>query len=510
MSRSNTAPIAVEDLPRSLYRADQVRELDRIAINDLGIPGMVLMERAGLAAFRALRQQWPECTQVAVVCGTGNNGGDGFVLARRALESGLKVKVGLLGETARLKGDALAAYQRLEHSGLSAVPYTKELLQGAEVVVDALFGTGLDRTIEGVRAAALMEMHQLRGGILSIDIPSGLHADTGSVLGVSVRADMTVTFIGLKQGMFTGQGREYCGRIVFDDLAVPAEVYRRLKPAALRIEYRHLVGLLPPRARAAHKGHFGHVLIVGGEQGLAGAVRLAGEAAARVGAGLVSIATRAEHATSIGAPCPELMCHGVASSQDLAPLLARASVIAIGPGLGQSAWARAMLETVLDASALPLVVDADALNLIAQGGHAARKRHSDPGWVLTPHPGEAARLLGHSVSEVQADRFAAIHALGAQYGGNIILKGSGTLVRDETDSIAVAHEGNPGMAVGGMGDVLTGVVAGLLAQGLSLSEAARLGVCVHARAGDIAAEQGERGLLARDLIQVLRSLVNPV
>jgi hydroxyethylthiazole kinase-like uncharacterized protein yjeF len=510
MTVNNTAMIGGEDIPRNLYRAEQVRELDHIAINDLGIPGMVLMERAGLAAFRALRQQWPRRTQITVVCGTGNNGGDGFVVARRALEAGLKVKVGLLGEKARLKGDALAAYQRLEGAGLSAVRYEKALLEGAEVVVDALFGTGLDRTVEGVAATALEDMHQIRGGILSIDIPSGLHADTGSVLGVSARADVTVSFIGLKQGMFTGQGREYCGRVVFDDLAVPAEVYRRLKPAAQRIEYHHLTGLLPPRARAAHKGHFGHVLIVGGAHGLAGAVRLAGEAAARVGAGLVSIATRAEHATVIGAPCPELMCHGVASSEDLAPLLERASVIAIGPGLGQSAWARTMLEAVLGTSDLPLVVDADALNLIAQAGHCAPDHHSGPGWVLTPHPGEAARLLGRSVSEVQADRFAAIQALGAQYGGSIILKGSGTLVWDEEFPIAVAHEGNPGMAVGGMGDVLTGVIAGLLAQGLPLAESARLGVCVHARAGDVAAEHGERGLLARDLIQVLRPLANPV
>lgn len=258
---------------------------------------------------------------------------------------------------------------------------------------------------------------------------------------------------------------------------------------------------LPPRARASHKGDYGHVLVVGGDHGMVGAVRLAGEAAARTGSGLVSIATRAAHAAVIAAVRPELMCHGVECARDLRVLLQRASVIAIGPGLGQSAWAHDMLAAVLQMR-LPRVVDADALNLLAQ--EPMQCDH----WVLTPHPGEAARLLGMTTKQVQADRLQAAQALQQRYGGVCVLKGAGTLVCT-SESVAICEAGNPGMASGGMGDVLTGVIAGLLAQGLSLVDAACAGVYIHAKAGDRAAQEGERGLLASDVMPHLRKLVNP-
>jgi NAD(P)H-hydrate epimerase len=258
---------------------------------------------------------------------------------------------------------------------------------------------------------------------------------------------------------------------------------------------------LPPRARASHKGDYGHVLVVGGDHGMAGAVRLAGEAAARTGSGLVSIATRAAHAAVIAAACPELLCHGVECARDLRVLLQRASVVAIGPGLGQSAWAHDMLAAVLQMR-LPRVVDADALNLLAQ--EPMQCDH----WVLTPHPGEAARLLGMTTKQVQADRLQAAQALQQRYGGVCVLKGAGTLVCT-SESVAICEAGNPGMASGGMGDVLTGVIAGLLAQGLSLVDAACAGVYIHAKAGDRAAQEGERGLLASDVLPHLRKLVNP-
>ncbi len=248
------------------------------------------------------------------------------------------------------------------------------------------------------------------------------------------------------------------------------------------------------------KGHFGHVLVVGGDFCMSGAARLAGEAAARAGAGLVSVATHAEHAAIISAAVPELMCHGVEDSASLMPLLRRASVVAIGPGLGKSPWAQALLGVMLQ-SDLPMVVDADALNLLAI--EPAKKDN----WILTPHPGEAARLLGQTVEEVQSDRTAAAIELQKKYGGVVVLKGAGTVVVDSEEVIGICGEGNPGMASGGMGDVLTGVIAGLLAQGLSLSQAARLGVCLHARAGDSAAEEGQRGLLASDLFPFIRRLV---
>ena len=255
-----------------------------------------------------------------------------------------------------------------------------------------------------------------------------------------------------------------------------------------------------PRKPTDSKGQFGHVLVVGGESGMSGAVRLAGEAAARSGAGLVSVATRTEHAAIISAAVPELMCHGVEGSQSLMPLLHRASVVAIGPGLGQSEWAQTLFGVLLQ-SHLPMVVDADALNLLAA------EPITKDNWILTPHPGEAARLLEQTVDEVQSDRVAAALELQKKYGGVVVLKGAGTVVANSDGIMGICKEGNPGMATGGMGDVLTGVIAGLLAQGVSPDQAARLGVCLHARAGDLAAQEGQRGLLASDLLPVLRRLL---
>ena len=258
---------------------------------------------------------------------------------------------------------------------------------------------------------------------------------------------------------------------------------------------------LPPRDPVAHKGDFGHVLVVGGDHGMSGALRLAGEASLRTGAGLVSAATRADHAAMVSATRPELMSHGVESVAVLTPLLRRATVLVVGPGLGQGEWGRKLFSAVLDSS-LPMVVDADALNLLA----AEPLRRDN--WILTPHVGEATRLLQQSVEQVQTDRLKTAAALQQKYGGVVVLKGAGTVVVDNSGEISVCSEGNPGMASGGMGDVLTGVIAGLLAQGCSLGEAARQGVCLHAHAADIAAEDGQRGLLASDLFPVLRRLLD--
>lgn len=257
---------------------------------------------------------------------------------------------------------------------------------------------------------------------------------------------------------------------------------------------------LPARNPAAHKGDFGHVLVFGGDHGMSGALRLAGEAALRTGAGLVSAATRAEHAASISVARPELMSHGIESASALAPLLKRATVLAVGPGLGQEEWGRKLLSSVLQ-STLPMVVDADALNLLAI------EPSQRDNWILTPHVGEAARLLDVTIEQVQADRVAAAVTLQKKYGGVTVLKGAGTVVVGVTGDVAVCSEGNPGMASGGMGDVLTGVIAGLLAQGCLLTEAAQQGVCLHAHAADVAAQEGQRGLLASDLFPVLRRLL---
>lgn len=499
---SNHSPAS---LPSALYRAEQVRALDAVAIEELGIPGATLMERAGVAAFEALRRAWPEARRVSIVCGPGNNGGDGFVLARHAAGAGFSVRVGLLGDAARLGGDALGAHARMAEAGLSAEPYTSAVLDGAQVIVDALFGTGLTRTVEGEWAACIGDMNASGAPILAVDIPSGLHADSGRMLGSAVAAALSVTFIGLKQGMFTGDGRDCCGQIIFADLGVPATLYDAQPASARRADLASLAGVLGPRRRSAHKGRFGHVLIIGGDTGFAGAARMAGEGAARSGAGLTSIATRAAHAAQLAGQRPELMCHGIEDAAALAPLLARASVIAVGPGLGREAWGRAMLAAAL-AAQQPLIIDADALNLLAESGPEGLARGQAR--VITPHPGEAGRLLACTVADIEANRFAAARAIAERWTAITVLKGAGTLVCEPGASTWVCEGGNPGMGSGGMGDVLTGVIAGLAAQGLAPALAARAGVLVHAGAADVAAADGERGLLAGDLMLPIRTLVN--
>lgn len=489
-------------LPHALYRAAQVRELDRIAIQEYQIPGITLMERAGAAAFELLRKRWPEVRHLAVLCGIGNNGGDGYVVARLARERGVEVSLLQLGDPARLQGDALTAAERFQAAG-GRVEGFQGLPRTTGLIVDGVFGTGLEREVAGKWREALEQVNRSRAPVLALDIPSGLHSDTGQILGEAVRADATISFIGLKQGMFTGQGPACCGAIHFHALEVPALIYSREIISARRLDWAQQATHLQPRSRSAHKGDFGHLLVVGGDLGYSGAVRLAGEAAARCGAGLVTLATRSGHAPLLNMTRPELMCRGVEEAAALAPLLERATVVAIGPGLGRSAWGRAMLGRVLE-SRLPLVVDADALTLIA--AEPLRREN----WIITPHPGEAARLLGCSVMDVEADRFRAVSRLQRRFGGVAVLKGAGTLIEEESNRpVAVCSEGNPGMASGGMGDVLTGIIGGLLAQGFGPDQAAALGVCLHGAAGDRAARTGERGLLASELMPELRPLLNP-
>src|SRR5690606_19809063 len=289
----------------------------------------------------------------------------------------------------------------------------------------------------------------------------------------------------------------------------PPQVYARVSASAHRLDLNGLSQSLPPRQRNAYKGLHGHVLIVGGDTGMAGAALMAAQAAGRVGAGLVSCATRPEHVAAFVARAPEVMAHGVSCRAELAPLLERASVIVLGPGLGCSAWSEPLFECAwqhLQDTGKPAVIDADALNLLATGAIIGRPHYSS--WVLTPHPGEAARLLGIANGEVQRDRFESARALQQRYGGAVVLKGAGTLVAS-ADEIGIATAGNPGMASGGMGDVLSGVVGGLLAQHLDIGTAAQAGVVIQGIAGDRAAADGERGLLATDLLPHLRALVNP-
>lgn len=486
-------------LPADLYGAAGVRALDRAAIAHASVSAHTLMLRAASAALRALQGEWSDLKRITVVCGQGNNAGDGYALAVLAQRSGFTVnvvQVGAtdgLGETARLCFEAMLATGLRTQSAFDAI-------DDADVIVDALFGIGLTRPIAGEFADVIARINLADAPVLSIDMPSGINADTGFCMGTAVRAALTVTFIGLKQGLFTGDAPQYAGAIVFDDLDVPALTDESVRPSARLFEMGDVTSHLPPRVRTAHKGDNGHVLIVGGAPGYSGAARLAGEAAARAGAGLVSLATHPDVANIANSLRPELMVHAVTQATELMPLLARANVVAIGPGLGQSDWALALFAAVLSCK-LPLVMDADALNLLA-----LQPSRSDD-WVLTPHPGEASRLLSTSTAEIHANRFSAATELQEKYGGVIVLKGAGSIVTDGKLP-AVVRAGNPGMGSGGMGDALTGIIAGLSAQGFSIDDAARMGTCVHANAADRAALEGERGLLASDLMPHIRALVN--
>lgn len=486
----------MQQLPINLYRNEQVRELDRLAVEE-GISSFEMMSRAGEAVFQQIILCCPHAQTIAVFCGSGNNAGDGYIVATLLVLARLKVRVYAVADPEKLKGDARTAYQHYITAQGVVVPFQAQRTINADVIIDALLGSGLKRAVTGLYAEAINTINQSSALVLAVDIPSGLNANTGNVMGIAVKATITVTFIALSQGLFTGQAADYCGKVVYAALAISKTILITQTPSAKRVIHQSLAR----RLRCSHKGSYGHVLIVGGEQGYSGAARLAGEAALRVGAGLVSIATRSNHASLMNIHCPELMCHGVENAEQLIPLLAKATVIAIGTGLGQSDWAMELLTAVLSTHK-PLILDADALNLLAR--HSETNAH----WILTPHPAEAARLLNCTTAEVQQDRFAAVSALQAKYHGVAILKGAGTLIAS-SEKVAVSTTGNAGMASGGMGDVLTGVLAGLVAQGLNLAQAAQQGVYLHGYAADLAAQvDGERGLLASDLMPYLRRGIN--
>jgi NAD(P)H-hydrate epimerase len=460
------------------------------------------MTRAGASALRAARRRFPDARRWQVICGAGNNAGDGYVVARLAANDGIGVSVLGLVDPASLSGDAAVAYRDFVAEGGVVMPWAGELDGEAELLVDAILGSGLERDVVGKLAEAVLSINAHGANVLALDIPTGIHGDSGKVLGAAVTADLTVTFVGLKTGLFLDDAKNFCGELVYDGLGIPDVCRAAVSPAFRRIDDGLLQRVLPPRPRASHKGDFGHVLVVGGGNGMPGAARLCGEAALCAGAGRVSIATAPAHAAFLTATRPELMSHAVAVPADLEPLLAKADVLAFGPGLGDSDWARALFKVVA-ADSRPAVWDADALNLLGQSPNHAELR------IITPHPGEAGVLLGRSTADVQSDRIAAVRALQARFAGVAVLKGAGTLIAADPETPSMCTSGNPGMAAAGMGDVLTGIIAALLAQGLTSEAAAMAGVESHARAGDIAASRGERGLIASDLIAELRAVVNP-
>ncbi len=487
------------DLTVSLYTAAQVRRIDHAAIDGCGIAGFELMRRAADAVFATLRRRWPDARRIAVLAGAGNNGGDALLVGSLALQHGFDV-VAFAASNAP-KDDAARARAMFMEAGGRVSPFQPlPDLSTADVIVDGIFGTGLSREVENDVAALIGRANESGRPILAIDIPSGLSADTGMRLGTAIRAHATVSLVAWKRGLFTGDAADCVGTRELAPLDVPSAAYAGIKPDATLIGGA-IEQTLPARRGNVNKGNFGHVLAIGGDHGMGGAIRLTGEAALRCGAGLVSVATRESNVAALIAGRPELMARGVEDAPALDSLLARASVVALGPGLGRGDWGTSLWRAAM-ATALPLVVDADALNRLAAEPRAL------PNAVLTPHPGEAARLLGCDAAAVQADRFAAVRTLAQRYAAVIVLKGAGSLVAAPHGRVAACAWGNAGMATAGMGDVLTGVIAALLAQGLTPWDAACTGVALHARAGDLAAGDAPRGLIASDLFAPLRELAN--
>jgi ADP-dependent NAD(P)H-hydrate dehydratase / NAD(P)H-hydrate epimerase len=491
-----------ERLPGAVYSASQVRELERRAIAG-GIPGYELMCRAGASALRVVQTRWPRARRVVVYCGAGNNGGDGYALARFARGAGLDAAIVSLIPLDRLQGEAAQAAQDCRAAGVAIHAFggpAAPAAGAADVLVDALLGIGANREVAGDFAAAIAALNDAGAPVLALDVPSGLHADTGLPLGSAVRAAVSLTFIGLKPGLFLGAGCDHTGEIELADLGVPESFGRDMAPVLTRLTGADLDRALPPRPRSAHKGTSGRLLLLGGAPGMPGAIRLAAEAALRTGAGLAYVAAHRDSAPVVLAGRPEVICRAVDSAGDLGALLDLADGVVVGPGLGTSAWARQLWRRVLETE-LPLVVDADGLNLLAEAP-VARGR-----WVLTPHPAEAARLLGVGTHEVQHDRLAAVRELAARYDAVAVLKGACSLVATPA-GVAVCDRGNPGMATAGMGDVLAGVLGALVVQTRDLAGSARAGVLLHALAGDDAARDGERGTLAGDLLPHLKRWAN--
>lgn len=482
------------ELPDALYSAAQVRDLDARLIA-AGTPGFELMQRAAHATWRAIRRRWPEASELTVLAGHGNNAGDGYLVASLAHKTGWQVRVLAVGDPAALQGDAALAYAAA--SGVNIQPWANQAMAG--IVVDALLGTGLQGDVRDPYRSAIEAINASGLPVAAVDIPSGLCADTGHCLGVAVRADLTVTFIGLKMGMLTGDAPDLIGQLIFDDLQADKAIVAQAPVTAKRLDKTSLP-FLAPRPRTAHKGMYGRVLVIGGDHGFGGAALLSAESALRSGAGMVTLATRTEHVSAALTRMPEIMSAGIHSANQLMTLIEAASVLVVGPGLGQDSWGRSLLSAAANADR-PQVWDADALNQLATGQVVLPKNS-----VITPHPGEAARLLGISTQEVQNDRAAAAHALARKFNAVCVLKGSGSLIADVDGRLALCDRGHPSMATAGLGDVLAGLTGALMAQHMSAFDAACLAVWLHASAGQKIGASG-RGMAASDIIPAIRQLL---
>jgi hydroxyethylthiazole kinase-like uncharacterized protein yjeF len=484
------------ELPDALYSAAQVRDLDARLIA-AGTPGFTLMQRAAHATWRAIRRRWPETGVLTVLAGRGNNAGDGYLVAALARKAGWQVQVLAVGDVGALQGDAATARAEALCVGVDVQAWAGQPLIG--VVLDALLGTGLSGDVREPYLGAIQAINASGLAVAAVDIPSGLCADTGRTLGQAVRADLTVTYIGLKLGLMTGDAADLIGQLVFDDLQADPDLIAAASTSAVRLSTASLPSL-KPRPPTAHKGMYGRVLVIGGDHGFGGASMLSAESALRSGAGMVTLATRVEHVPAALVRMPEIMSAAIRSANQLMALIEPATVLVVGPGLGQASWGRSLLSAAANADR-PQVWDADALNQLSSEWVSLPKNS-----VITPHPGEAARLLGVSTKDIQADRPAAARTLARKFDAVCVLKGAGSLIADADGRLAVCDRGHPAMATAGLGDVLAGLVGALMAQHMSAFDAACLAVWLHASAGAQVAGQG-RGLAASDVIPAIRQLL---
>ncbi|MFN7977934.1 MAG: NAD(P)H-hydrate dehydratase [Vicinamibacterales bacterium] len=505
--------------PLRVLTARQMREADRRTIDEIGLPSIVLMENAGrqvVAALESLVDDLP-ARRLAVVCGTGNNGGDGFVVARALFQRGHEPAVLLIGSAADVRGDARINLEVLGNLGVPVVEVADasswelhgSLATGADVVIDALMGTGLSRALTGLHETIVADINASEAAVVAVDLPSGLSADTPDLIGPAIHASLTVTLGAPKVPLVLPPAEHLAGDVVVADIGIPVEVVDAADGPRLCLLTREYVrGLVAPRSAEAHKGDFGRVLIVAGSRGMTGAAALAARAALRAGAGLVTVATPASVQPIVAAMGAEFMTlplperdGAVAADAAAVVLAADADVIAIGPGLGRGPDVTAFVRTLLAECDLPIVVDADALNACA-GEPSWLMGRDDRPVVITPHPGEMARLIGADTDDVQANRLGVAREFAVRHHVTVVLKGYRSLVATPAGDVFVNPTGTPGMATAGSGDVLTGMLASELAQLLDPERAAQLAVYLHGLAGELAdADEGDVAMVAGDIVR---------
>jgi len=506
--------------------SEKMREMDNRAIKEFGIPGVVLMENAGRGAMEKILAYYPDVVgdDVLVVCGPGNNGGDGFVVARHLANFNCNVRCCLLSAPSKLSSDAQINFKIAKSMGIEVFEFTDEgklphfldMLYGAHLVVDALFGTGLKKEVAGLHKKVIEAINNSGSHVVSLDVPSGLNADTGRPLGVAIEADLTITFALPKVGLLIFPGVDYAGELELVDIGMPQKIYDEANIDTFLIERWQIIDLFPPRYENTHKGDYGHLFVLAGSTGFTGAATMTCESAARAGTGLVTLGIpkslnpilENKLLEVMTLPLPET--ENGALNKDAFEIIKRAcerkTAIAIGPGLGLEPSTQMLVRDVVSKMQLPMIIDADGLNAISAQPEVLRKRRAPT--ILSPHPGEMARLIGFDTQKVKDDRITVARGFAKKYGCYVVLKGARSIVATPEGKMYINPTGNPGMATGGTGDLLTGMIGGFLAEGMKPLEASLAGVYIHGACGDEAALKfGERGLLARDILNEIPNLL---